>query len=67
MHTLNKYGNIDWDIIAEKLSKINPNINLDYEVMMCYRKKETSTEVLKSVYIQACELEQKIKKCKEKF
>ena len=60
MHTLNKYGNIDWNDIALKLSKIKQPINLDYEVLMCYRKNETPQEVLKEVYKQACELEQMI-------
>lgn len=60
MHTLNKYGNIDWKKIAEKLSLINNSINLDYEVMMVYRKDETADETLKEVFNQACELEKMI-------
>lgn len=60
MHTLNKYGNIDWEQIAFKLSKIKQPINLDYEVMMCYRKNETAQEVLREVYKQACKLEKLI-------
>ncbi len=57
MHTLNKYGNIDWKEVAKKLSNVKQEINLDYEVLMCYRKNETPNEVLKEVYDQACELE----------
>lgn len=65
MHTLNKYGSIDWDDIALKLSKLKNSINLDYEVLMCYRKNETAKEVLQEVYKQACELEKLIVKYKK--
>lgn len=60
MHTLNKYGNIDWDEIAKKLAEIDYPISLDYEMLMVYRKNETAEEVLKETYKQACELENKI-------
>lgn len=66
MHTLNKYGNIDWDEIASKLAKIKQPLNLDYEVMMCYRKNETPQEVLKEVYKQACKLEKLIEGYKKR-
>ncbi len=66
MHTLNKYGNIDWEDIAKKLAKIKYPLNLDYEVMMVYRKNETSQETLKQVFSQACELEKMIMKHKTK-
>lgn len=66
MHTLNKYGNINWESIASKLAKVENIINLDYEIKMCYRKNETAKEVLKEVYKQACELEYMIKKYKNK-
>lgn len=62
MHTLNKYGNINWKKLAKQLSEINNPLSLDYEVMMAYRKDETPQEVLKEVYKQACELEGIIKK-----
>ena len=62
MHTLNKYGNIDWEEVALKLSKIKQPLNLDYEVLMCYRKNETAQEVLAEVYKQACKLEKTIEK-----
>lgn len=65
MHTLNKYGNIDWSMVAEKLSKIKANISLDYEVMMLYRKNETAKEVLKETYMQASKLEKLIEKYKQ--
>lgn len=65
MHTLNKYGNIDWKSVAGKLTKIDYPLNLDYEVLMCYRKNETAQEVLNEVYRQACELESDIQKFKE--
>jgi len=66
MHTLNKYGNINWNKIAEKLSKVNNEINIDYEVMMVYRKNETSKEVLFEVNKQADELIDMIEKYKGK-
>jgi len=65
MHTLNKYGNIDWECMARKLAKINPSINLDYEVMMIYHKNETAEETLKKVYEQACELDRMIERYRE--
>lgn len=66
MHTLNKYGNIDWNEVAKLLSKIKQPLNLDYEVLMVYRKSETPEDVLKEVYTQACELETMINKHKGK-
>lgn len=66
MHTLNKYGSIDWNEIAIKLAKIKQPLNLDYEVLMAYRKNETPQDVLKEVYKQACELEKLIESCKHK-
>ena len=64
MHTLNKYGNIDWQMVAKKIADLNRPINLDYEVLMCYRKDETPKQVLEEVYEQACELELLIEKYK---
>lgn len=66
MHTLNKYGNIDWNEIAKRLAKIEYPLNLDYEVMMIYRKNETPEEVLDEVFKQACELEKLIDKYNKK-
>ena len=65
MHTLNKYGSIDWEKIAEKLSKVDHPLILDYEALMVYRKNETAEETLKEVYAQACELEGLISKFKK--
>jgi len=65
MHTLNKYGNINWKLIAKKIAKIKYPINLDYEVMMGYRQDETPQEVLSEVYKQACELEKMIEEYKK--
>ena len=42
-HTLSKYGNIDWDKIAEKLAKL-PRVNLDYELLMVYKPKNITAE-----------------------
>ena len=61
-HTLNKYGNVDWENFAKRLSKLNPDINLDYEILMHTRHCEYYEEVLSEVYTQACELEQMIEK-----
>ena len=65
MHTLNKYGNINWEEVAKRLATIKRPINLDYEVLMCYRKNETPQEVLKEVYKQACKLEKLIESNKK--
>lgn len=64
-HTLNKYGNIDWKNIALNLANINPNINLDYEILMYGKskydkKKETAENVIKETFQQACDLEKTI-------
>lgn len=58
-HTLNKYGNIDWDMLAKKLAKCN-EVNLDYEMILYTRENETPKEVLDECYKQACELEKMI-------
>lgn len=65
LHTLNKYGNIDWDLIAQKLAKVPREINLDYEMLLYARKNETQEEVLNEVNTQACELEKMIEKYKK--
>lgn len=65
MHTLNKYGSIDWNEVAKKLAAVDHPLNLDYEVMMVYRKKETSQQVLKTVYKQAKDLEKMIEEHKK--
>ena len=66
MHTINKYGTINWNLIAQKLAKVPREINLDYEIMMRARTTETEDDVLKIVYNQACELEKMILKYKTK-
>lgn len=58
-HTLNKYGNIDWDKLAKKLSKCN-EVNLDYELLMHEKNKENQEEILMQCINQARELEEKI-------
>ncbi len=67
MHTLNKYGNIKWNEIAKKLALLDRDINLDYEILMCYRKNETPIEVLEETYKQACKLEKLILKYKKEM
>ena len=64
MHTLNKYGNMDWNEVAKRLASVDRQLNLDYEVMMAYRKKETPQQVLKTVYKQAKDLEKMIEEYK---
>ena len=64
MHTLNKYGNINWKEVAKVLSTIKRPLNLDYEVLMKYKKDETAKDVLEEIYKQACELETMIDQCK---
>ena len=63
-HTLKKYGNIDWEDFAKRLAKINPDINLDYEILMQTRHGERAEEVLQETYKEACELEKMIQKYK---
>lgn len=64
-HTLKKYGNIDWENFAKRIAKLNPNINLDYEILMHTRHCERADNVLEEVYNEACELEKMIEKYKE--
>ena len=63
-HTLNKYGNIDWEEVAKKLAKCN-EVNLDYELLMNVKGKTTEKEALEECYKQACELEKMILKYKD--
>ena len=65
-HTLNKYGTINWDEIAEILASLDHEINLDYEILMHYRQNETPEEVAEETYRQSCELEKLILKHKNK-
>ena len=64
-HTLNKYGNVNWNKIARTLAKCPNDFNLDYEIIMCYRQNETEDEVLKETIKQANELEKMIEKNKK--
>ena len=64
MHTLNKFGSIDWNNIAKKLSKCK-EVNLDYELLMCAKRDCSAQEALNECYKQACELERKILEYKE--
>ena len=61
-HTLAKYGNIDWASFAKRIAKINPNINLDYEIFMSTRHCDSAEDVLSEVYKEACNLEKMIEK-----
>lgn len=64
LHTLNKYGDINWKEIAKKLAKVPRELNLDYEIFMYAHKNETEEEVLSEVYKQAQELENMIEQYK---
>ncbi len=68
MHTLNKYGTVNWNRIARVLASLKncDDIVLNYELIMRYRtKKDTAQSVLKECFAQACELEEMIKKYKQ--
>jgi len=65
-HTLNKYGNIDWNKLAQQLAQINYNGSLDYETLMVVKNNETMLDVAKEVYKQAIELEKMIENYKSK-
>ena len=67
MHTLNKYGTINWHKIAKYLATVNNDINLDYEILMVYRQNETADEVANEVFNQACQLEKMIAEEKSKL
>ena len=59
MHTLNKFGNINWKRIGEKIAKHkNQLFSLDYEIFMSRTKQDIKAEeCLKEVKKQADELE----------
>ena len=65
-HTLNKYGSIDWQKIAYNLAKLPNEVVLDYEILMHTGDNETKEETLIEVFKQACQLENMIKKAKNK-
>lgn len=65
-HTLNKYGNIDWNRFAKKLATLDKPINLDYEILMVKREDETEKEVAQECIKQAKQLEEMINKYKQK-
>ena len=66
-HTLNRFGTIDWDKLAQKLATLDTsNLVLDYEMIMNKNKeKVTADEVLAETYKQAVELEKMIEKYKK--
>lgn len=65
-HTLNKYGNIDWDKIAQGLAKVPNEFSLDYELLFHAKCDESPEEIYAEAYSQACELERMIEKYKNK-
>lgn len=56
LHTLNKFGNIDWKKIGKGLAGCN-EVNLDYELLLKHDHNFTAEEVLKETKKQADELE----------
>lgn len=44
-HTLKKYGNVNWDKVAQKLAKL-PEVSLDYELLMVNKPKNLTAEKL---------------------
>ena len=63
-HTLNKYGNIDWDKLAQKLADLKHDVNLDYELLLNKRGSETIAETAQITLEQAKALAEKIGKFK---
>ena len=58
-HTLNKYGNIDWEKLALELSKCK-EVNLDYELLMKQASNDSKEDVINECIKQAKELEERI-------
>ena len=65
-HTLNRYGNIDWNDVAMNLAKIDFKGSLDYEVL-CPGDELTCEQVASEIYKQACELDKLIRKHKKEI
>lgn len=65
LHTLNRYGTINWDEIAKKLAKVNFTGSLDYEIKTC--ADLDMIQGTKEVYKQACELDKLINKYKRQY
>lgn len=60
-HTLNLFGNINWDSLAQKLAKC-PNVSLDYELAMYDKHNLSEDECLKICFKQGKDLEFLIEK-----
>lgn len=63
-HTLNRFGSIDWDMVAKRLAKcdnILDNISLDYEIFYKQNESLDCRSCLFEIKKQADELEEKIK------
>jgi len=59
-HSLKKFGNINWDTLAQKLAKL-PDIPLDFELLMKDKPKNMTVEqVLKDCFKDAKYLKEKI-------
>lgn len=66
VHSLKKFGNINWDNIAKKLAEL-PDINLDYELIMKNKPKDmTAEKVLEECMKEARWLEERIEYYKNK-
>lgn len=58
-HTLNVFGNTNWENLAKKLATL-PNLNLDYELAMLVKGDYNAQQCLAECYKQATWLQQKI-------
>lgn len=65
-HTLNVFGTINWDEIAKKFAKLPP-VNLDYELIMCYKGDYTAEQTLNACVKQAKELDFLINKYRKQY
>ncbi len=63
-HTLNKYGNINWEELAKKLATIPNEVSLDYELLFHKNCNISEKEVLEEAIKQANELQNLILKYK---
>ncbi len=58
-HTLNMFGNTNWEDVAKQLSKL-PDINLDYELAMLVKNNINENQCLTKCYKQGVWLQEKI-------
>lgn len=59
-HTLKRFGNTNWDKLAKKLAALDPDISLDYELLLHTKNDLSAEQVLQEAYNEAKYLEEKI-------